>query len=620
MLFRVLIIVALLSGAQFAPAQSLTERLSNAFGRNSIADEILDPDVAFLVEAEINTPESIQLLWRIEDGYYLYRDKFKFALREGPAQISQARVKIPAGKMKEDPTFGKVEINTGDFSIDLPFQRSDTAQSPLTLEIRYQGCKEDSVCYPPITKQLSLLLPSFIPAAHAATLDNVGMTTDAANLSEQDAITKKLKGGSLLLNILAFFGFGLLLSLTPCVFPMIPILSGIIVGQGEQITTGRAFTLSLFYVLAMALTYAMLGVIAGSFYINLQATFQNPWVISLFSTVFVALALSMFGFYELQLPAGIQTRLNAVGDKQLDGSAHGAAIMGALSAIIVGPCVAPPLAGALLYISQTGNALFGGLALFAMGLGFGIPLLIIGSSAGSLLPKAGSWMETIKKVFGVIMLGVAVWFLERILPAQVSLLLWAALLIISAVYLGAMDSMDPEARWQRLWKGLGVILLVYGIILVIGAASGGKSIYRPLQGLNSLTGPALADHQPLPFKTIKNLDDLDAALANAGEQGKFVMLDFYADWCVICKEMEEYTFSDARVRPLLKNIVLLQADVTDNDEQDRALLKEFDIYGPPAILFFGTDGKERLSYRVVGFVEADEFATHVKDLTGTTSG
>ena len=319
MLFRLLIIVALLSGAQFAPAQTLTERVSNAFGQNSVADEILDPDVAFLVEAEINTPESIQLLWRIEDGYYLYRDKFKFAVSEGPAQISQAMVKIPAGKMKEDPTFGKVEINTGDFSIDLPLQRSDTTQSPLTLEIRYQGCKEDSVCYPPITKQLSLLLPSFIPAIQAATLDNGGMTTDAADLSEQDAITKKLKGGSLLLNILAFFGFGLLLSLTPCVFPMIPILSGIIVGQGEQITTGKAFTLSLFYVLAMALTYAVLGMIAGSFYINLQATFQNPWVISLFSTVFVALALSMFGFYELQLPAGIQTRLNAVGDKQRDG-------------------------------------------------------------------------------------------------------------------------------------------------------------------------------------------------------------------------------------------------------------------------------------------------------------
>jgi thioredoxin:protein disulfide reductase len=616
MLFRLLIITALLSGAQPAFAQSLTERLSNAFGGGPAADEILDPDIAFIFEADVDDPQSILLQWQIVDGYYLYRDKFKFAISEGTAQLDQVNIKVPAGKMKEDPSFGQVEINTGDFEINLPVHRSDTAQSPVNLEIRYQGCKDNSVCYPPITKHIPLLLPAFIPSAQAAISSaSGGSTADSAPLSEQDAITKRLKDGSLLLNILVFFGFGLLLSLTPCVFPMIPILSGIIVGQGPQITTTKAFTLSLFYVLAMALTYAVLGIIAGSFHFNLQAASQNVWVISLFSAVFVALAFSMFGFYELQLPGAIQTRLTSASDKQQSGTMHGAALMGVLSAIIVGPCVAPPLAGALLYISQTGNALFGGFALFAMGLGFGVPLLLIGSSAGSLLPKAGSWMEAIKQVFGVIMLGVAIWFMERVLPAGVSLLLWATLLIVSAIYLGALDNLDAKASWQRLWKGLGVILLVYGVILVIGAASGGKTIYRPLQGLSAIGSSQDNDQNQLSFKTIKSLADLNAEMAIAGQHGKFVMLDFYADWCVACKEMEEYTFSDTVVQSLLDDLVLLQADVTKNDPLDRELLNEFDIYGPPAILFFSDDGRERQSYRVVGFVEADEFAEHIKEIT-----
>lgn len=617
MLFRLLIIASLLSGAHVTIAQSLTERLSNAFGGNSAADEILHPDVAFIFAADTTNPQSINLQWQVVDGYYLYRDKFKFTLGVGPAQIDQARIDIPPGKMKEDPAFGQVEINTGDFSIALPVQRSHTAPSTVNLEIRYQGCKDDSVCYPPISKNLALQLPQFIPSVQAATLKNAGPAVASAPLSEQDTITRRLKDGSLLLNIVAFFGFGLLLSLTPCVFPMIPILSGIIVGQGPQITTSKAFILSLFYVLAMSLTYAVLGVIAGSFYFNLQAAFQNVWAISLFSAVFVALALAMFGFYELQLPASMQTRLSAANENQRGGTVQGAALMGVLSAIIVGPCVAPPLAGALLYISQTGNALFGGLALFAMGLGLGVPLLLIGSSAGALLPKAGAWMETIKQVFGVIMLGVAIWFMERVLPAGISLLLWAALLIISAVYLGALDAPQVKASWQKLRKGLGLILLVYGVILVIGAASGGTNIYRPLQGLSTKGISADNDHRQVNFKTIKSLADLDAELALAGEQGKFVMLDFYADWCVVCKEMEEYTFSEARVAVLLGKFVLLQADVTKNDEQDRQLLKEFELYGPPAILYFGEDGKERQSHRVIGFVEADDFAERLTAVIGT---
>ena len=611
-MLRTLLLLLLAAGLQPVAAQSLTERLSQAFGGQSAEDEILAPDVAFILNADVASANEIKLHWQIEDGYYLYRDKFKFTVNDSETRVDQAKVVIPKGKMKEDPAFGKVEINTGNIEIGVPLLRQLASSLDTELEVRYQGCKEDSVCYPPITRKLPISLPALITPANAATVVDVEEAVVTRSLSEQDSITEKLKNGNLLLNVLAFFGFGLLLSLTPCVFPMIPILSGIIVGQGENITARHAFTLSLFYVLAMALTYAILGIIAGLFYINLQAAFQNPWLISLFSAVFVGLAISMFGFYDLQLPAALQTRLNSISNAQSGGTVHGASIMGALSAIIVGPCVAPPLAGALLYISQTGNALLGGLALFAMGLGFGVPLLIIGSSAGSLLPRAGGWMDNIKQVFGVIMLGVAIWFLERILPAQLGLLLWAALFVVCAVYLGALDAV--EAGWQRLWKGLGVVLLIYGLVLIVGAASGGQNIYRPLQGL---AGSNSTTHEALAFTRIKNTEQLNRAIEEANSRGKLVMLDFYADWCVVCKEMEEYTLSDARVRSLLSEVVLLQADVTANDEQDQALLRAYNLYGPPAILFFGRDGIERLPFRVVGFVNAEEFARHIEEVSAS---
>ncbi|NKB36168.1 MAG: protein-disulfide reductase DsbD [Gammaproteobacteria bacterium] len=615
MLQRILQIlaIALVLGSQVAFAQSLTDRLNAAFGGSTEEDEILSPEVAFQLTAEVASSELIKLEFQIEDGYYLYRDKFKFSIDEADSRIDQNKVSIPAGKMKEDPAFGKVEINTGDIQLGLPLYRDRSQTEDVRLKVGYQGCKEDSVCYPPITRELTLSLPALIASANASTVDSVVPVTTVKTQSAQDAITDKLKAGNLLLNILAFFGFGLLLSLTPCVFPMIPILSGIIVGQGNDINPRRAFSLSLFYVLAMAITYAVLGVIAGLFHINLQAAFQNPWIISLFSAVFVGLALSMFGFFELQLPASLQTRLNIMSNSQEGGTLKGAAMMGALSAIIVGPCVAPPLAGALLYISQTGNALLGGTALFAMGLGFGVPLLIIGSSAGSLLPKAGAWMDSIKRVFGVVMLAVAIWFLERILPAQVGLLLWSALLIVSAVYLGALDGVDKKAGWSQLWKGLGVVFLIYGLVLIIGAASGGKSVYRPLEAL-STGNNTTQTQQHLSFTRIKNIEQLSTAIEKAGEQGKTLMLDFYADWCVVCKEMEEYTFSDPEVQKLLQNTILVQADVTANDAEDRALLKKYDLYGPPAILFFSHNGQEQLPYRVVGFLEASKFARHITEL------
>jgi thiol:disulfide interchange protein DsbD len=370
-------------------------------------------------------------------------------------------------------------------------------------------------------------------------------------------------------------------------------------------------------VLAMALTYTVAGVVAGLFGENLQAAFQNPWILSAFAAVFVLLSLSMFGFYDLQMPAFIQSRLTAISNRQQGGNLAGVAIMGFLSALIVGPCVAAPLMGALIYIGQTGDAVLGGMALFALSMGMGAPLVAIGTGAGKLLPKAGPWMDRIKAVFGVALLAVAIWMLERILPAQITLALWAALLILCSIYLRALDGLPVEASgWTRLWKGVGVVSLVYGILLLIGAAGGARDPLQPLQGVMAgQSGTAhLAEQAHLPFVKIKTIDDLERELASARQQSRGVMVDFYADWCISCKEMEKYTFAKAEVQQALSGMVLLQADVTANDDADKALLKRFNLIGPPSILFFDTSGQERPEYALVGFKPADEFVSHLQGL------
>ncbi len=434
-------------------------------------------------------------------------------------------------------------------------------------------------------------------------------------MSEQDQIAARLANAGIFGAIAIFFGLGLLLAFTPCVFPMIPILSGIIAGQGDSITTRKAFMLSLAYVLAMALTYAVVGVIAGLFGANLQATFQNPWVLTVFAAMFVALAMSMFGFYDLQLPSSVQTKLTEISNKQEGGTLVGAAIMGALSALIVGPCVAPPLMGALIFIGQTGDAVLGFFALLGLGLGMGAPLLAIGTSAGKLLPRAGAWMDAVKAVFGVLLLAVAILLVERVLPAAVAMLLWGLLLISSGVYLGALTTLDADVSgWRKLWKALGVTVLVYGILMLVGVAAGGKDTIQPLRGLVPAGGGAgAAAHAE--FKRIKTVADLEREVAAAAVVGKPVMLDFYADWCVSCKEMERYTFPEPQVVSAMERFVLLQADVTANDAEDKALMQErFGLPGPPAMLFFDADGNELRGYRLVGFVPADEFAAHLNEI------
>ena len=603
--------------------------LNRSLGAAPVAsdpNEPLDPDQAFVFTLEVADANTLRARWSIAPDYYLYRDKIAF--RSADPNVRIGAVKLPPGEKKQDEFFGEIEVYHGDVEVAVPLLRTAGEAQDVSFEVRYQGCAEKlGICYPPIKKQFLLSLPATTattavipPPEEAAPL----APTHPVAVSEQDRIAQSLASGKTWLVILSFFGFGLLLAFTPCVFPMIPILSSIIVGQGEGITTRRAFTMSLVYVLAMALTYTAAGVIAGLVGENVQAAFQNPWVLGGFAAVFVALSLSMFGFYDLQVPAALQSKITEVSNRQKGGTLTGVAVMGFLSALIVGPCVAAPLAGALIYISQTGDAVLGGIALFALSLGMGAPLIAIGTSAGKLLPKAGPWMDAIKAVFGVLLLAVAIWMLERILPVAVIMFLWGVLFIVSAVYLKALDPVDPQGSgWQKLWKGLGVILLILGTFELIGAFAGAKDYMRPLHGIAGggvMVAGMPAQEQELHFKRIKSVADLERELKKASAEGKMVMLDFYADWCIYCKDFEKYVFTDPRVIAALKDVVLLQADVTDNDELDKALLKRVQVTAPPAILFFDTTGRELREYRLVGSMDADAFLAHVKRVLAAGQG
>lgn len=569
-------------------------------------DDILDPDVAFQISHD-SQPGQFKVNWVIAEGHYLYRDKIKISTDD--PDVHAKPLILPAGEAKDDPVFNATLYVFHHFAeATLPYQYTYDGDKDVTFKVKYQGCSEISgICYPPQNKKFTVKL-SPLSAAQAAT---IAQTADAEPVSEQDEIANALRSGNTWLTLLIFFGAGLLLAFTPCVFPMIPILSGIIVGQGENITTRKAFYLSLVYVLAMAMTYTVVGILVGLSGENIQAWFQNPWIIGSFAAIFVALSFSMFGFYDLQMPASVQSKLASISNSQQGGNIAGVAIMGFLSALIVGPCVTAPLVGALIYIAETGDAVLGGMALFSLSMGMGAPLLLIGASAGKFLPKAGAWMDAVKAVFGVFLLGLAIWLLERVTPAAFTMSLWAALIIVSAIYMGAIDSLgEGSSGWKKLWKGLGVLLLIYGIIIVIGLASGNRNLFQPLKGMASFSANVVQTEH-LKFKQIKGLEGFNSELAKANAAGKAVMLDFYADWCVSCKEMEAFTFTDPAVQKSLQDVVLLQADVTANDDKDTELYKHFGIIGPPSIMFFGVDGKERRNYRVVGYMPAEPFNQHV---------
>jgi thiol:disulfide interchange protein DsbD len=557
------------------------------------AEEPLPPEEAFRFSARAIDAKTIEARWQITDGYYMYRDKFKFMLEGGTLGVP----KLPQGKVKDDEIFGKVETYRKEVKILLPVE----ATGPVTLKAVSQGCWDGGICYPPLNQQAALELTA--GGSPAATTPATASTerSSAAPADESSRIAGLFKGDNLALVLLSFFGFGLLLSLTPCVFPMIPILSGIIVNHGHAVSHLRAFVLSLAYVLGMAVTYAAVGVAAGLSGTLLSAALQNAWVLGGFALVFVVLSFSMFGFYELQLPAALQSKVSDTANRQ-GGSLPAIALMGALSALIVGPCVAAPLAGALLYIAQTGNAVLGGSALFVMALGMGAPLLLVGAFSRSLLPKSGPWMEGVKKFFGVIMLATALWLVSPVIPLWLQMMGWALLMVVPAIYLHALDPLPPHAHgWQRLGKGLGVMLLLGGAAMLMGVLGGAKD---PLQPLGFLRGASAAVSPAPTFQKVATVADLDARLVSTG---KPVMLDFYADWCVSCKEMERFTFADPQVAARMQQIVLLKADVTANSDADKELLKRFGLFGPPGIIFFDAQGKEIADLRVVGFQPAQQF-------------
>ena len=589
-------------------------------------DEVPHPNEAFVLTARLGADNIVHTEISMPEKIYLYREKVKIEMAQGEGH-SLGPISLPRGKRKVDEFFGPVEVVYGDFPVSIPIISADGASERFAIAYSYQGCIEDRICYPPITRYLDIdaaaglvqvvdQLAGAATSLAAAATGSSGTATPAVPVSEQDQFAQLLHDESLLLIIGLFFLAGIGLTFTPCVFPMIPILSSIIAGQGASITTGKAFLLSSVYVLSMAVTYAAAGAVVGYYgaEFNIQIWFQDPWILSVFAAIFVLLSLSMFGFYELQMPNAIQSRLTSISNSQQGGTLIGVGLMGFFSAIIVGPCITAPLVGALIFISQTQDWQLGGLALFALGLGMGVPLMLVGTSAGKLLPRAGGWMDQVKAVFGVVLLGVAVWLLERILPVNVTMALIAALLIGSAIYLGALDSLNEgSSGWRRFGKSLGILILIYGVAYLIGAAAGSRDLVQPLRGITaSIGGASGAAEQHLAFRQIKGREGLQMALANSAQLGRYSMLDFYADWCISCKEMEKYSFSHADVVAALDNVNLLQADVTDNDGLDTELMASLGIYGPPAILFFDTDGREIAGRRVVGFMPGEEFAAHLE--------
>ena len=561
-LAKSLVMLILLCLTPLAQAQGFLDRLPLLGGAKQ--PKFLPVDQAYQLRVSVLDSHTLLASFTVTPGYYLYRDKTSFNIADAATQaagVKIANVVLPRGEMKLDPNFGDMEVFHRSFQAEITLERSNKTAQNIVLEARYQGCSDAGLCYAPTDKQINITLPGVSRAPSATPLAKTSPATitqqqlQATPLlaagspsiqneiipNENTQIASLFKQGSFWLIVSFFFGAGLLLAFTPCMFPMIPILSGIIAGRGHHLTKMHGFILALAYVLGMALTYAAAGVAAGLSGELLSSALQTPWVLGSFAAVFVLLSLSMFGFYQLQLPAALQSRLTDTSNKLHGGHLGGVFVMGALSAIIASPCVAAPMAGALLYIGQTHDAVLGGVALFALGMGMGLPLLLLGASAGALLPKAGAWMEAVQRFFGVLLLAVAIWLISSIIPLGVQMLLWAALLVLSAIYMQALDALPHNAGgWHKLWKGIGILALLLGIAYLIGALSGARDILRPLAALG---GAQTAAPASLQFERVKNLAELDRHITQA--QGKTVMLAFYADWCVSCKEMERFTFSDA---------------------------------------------------------------------------
>ena len=580
------------------------------------ADEFLDPNVAFKLAARAADERTVEVTFTVAPAYYLYRDQFKFVANGATLGMAD----IPKGKVKFDETFQKnVETHRDLVRITVPVSQ---AEPKFQLLVTNQGCADQGLCYPPMQRGLIVSLAGYggdgtvrlMTAAETAALDPTAAPAAATsatvegNPSSADGsgMDAALRGGKFWPVVGVFFIAGVLLSLTPCVLPMLPILSSIILGQGAQVSRGRGFSLALSYSLGMAMVYTALGVAAGLAGEGLAATLQNPWVLTLFAAGLVALSLSMFGVYELQLPSALTGRLTQASQRLPAGRFASVFAMGGVSALIVSPCVAAPLAGALVYLSQTRDVWLGGTALFTLAAGMSIPLLLVGASAGALLPRAGGWMTEVKRLFGLLLLGVALWTVQSILPAGLVLALWGALMICSAVMLVSYHQHRghrgelSKSLWRR---SVAAVLAVCGLLQLAGAASGGTDPLQPLSHLAARGGAAATRAGPV-FNAVRSVAELDNALRTSGRP---VMLDFYADWCVSCKEMERFTFVDPAVQKRLAGALLLKADVTANNAQDRELLKRFQLFGPPGTIFFDAQGREVADTRVIGYQNSQRF-------------
>lgn len=570
--------------------------LSQLFGSGT-GTEVLDVEDAFPVRVDGKDAVIID----IAPGYYVYRESLTFQ----PTSITAT---FPEAVIKEDEFFGRQPVYTEAVVIPLSGLESDA------FEMTLQGCAEVGVCYPPyrisLTGEASAPIYTIDPTAVAITPNAGGAEPTAAPAGSMNALQQLLLEASLPTILGGFFVAGLLLAFTACLYPMIPILSGLITGDPHRSGSVRAFGLSLVYVQATAITYAIAGVIAGMTGAAIQADLQSPWVLGSFAALFVILALGMFGAFEMRMPSAIQTKLTALSNRQRGGTWLGVAIMGVLSALIVGACSGPALIAALVFIGSTGDAWLGGLALFTLANGMGLPLLLIGTAAGRWLPRSGPWMNTVRAIFGIGFLAVALWMLERFLAGPITLGLWGLLLLGSGVWLGALErdrhvlGLNP-----RLTRALGIALLVWGIASLIGAASGGRSVLQPLATVTTGVGVQGGVEQitKLPFRDVQTLATLEEALSAAQQAGRPSMVDIYADWCIYCVQLEQRTFTDPRVHEAVADAVLLRIDVTAMNDDHRAILRALDVYLPPAILFFDQNGNETPNTRVVSFLNAERF-------------
>jgi len=627
-LMGLLLSLALLSNPFVFAEES--DDLSKLFGGSS---EFLDVDEAFKLNTEIVDDEII-IKFEIADEYYMYRSRFAFGA-EG-AKLGEAY--IPDGKKKVDEYLGDVEVYHHNLEISVPFVAH---KEDFVFIIEYQGCAEAGLCYPPEEKKFPLTATNVVAAGGAILVNqkaSKGKTTDSGKktstvtettsktakpfVPKQEELSNFLSDKSILEIVLYMILLGIGLAFTPCVLPMVPILSSIIVGQGKDITTKKSFFLSLTYTQSMAIPFAIIGLLVGGasqiFGVDINSnTLQAPWFVIPAAIIFLLLSLSMFGFYELQLPSGIQNKLSNLSNNQEGGTLVGAGVMGFLSALVVSPCVTVPVAGVLLYIAQTGDAVIGGVALYSLAVGMGIPLLLVGVGGGKLLPKAGSWMNAVKAVFGVGMIAMALYITKHIIPETLNMILWSLLLIVTATYMGALST--AETNIAKLWKGVGLVIFAYGLLLLIGAAMGNSQLLKPLKGLSgsfsnssSMAGSSQVAEEKTHFIRVKTITDVERHVAKANAEGKSVMFDFFAESCTACYEFEELVFPDPAVVKALENTVLVQADVTANDEEDKALMKHFSVRGLPSILFFDKNGFEDKRLRAIGLEDAEVFVQRIE--------